>query len=204
MRLASIAFIALLFASPAFAHDGRNHNGQSTVNPASSAVQIGGPFTLVDASNKPFTDKNLLGKFSFITFGFTFCPDICPTELQGIQSALELAGEDAAKMANIVFITIDPARDTPQRVGEFTRQFGNNIIGLTGTAAQIAAVAKEYRIYYAKDAETDPGDDNYMMNHSSYIYLMDPDGKLVTVFPSDANPQDIADELTRQIAAHHH
>lgn len=203
MRLAPLLFAALLIASPAWAHEAHSRNGQSTVNPASSAVHIGGPFTLTDTAGKPFTDKDLLGKFSFITFGFTFCPDICPTELQGIQSALDLAGEDAAQKTNVVFITIDPARDTAGRVGEFVRQFGNNITGLTGTPAQIAAVAKAYKIYYAKDTETDPGDDDYMMNHSSYIYLMGPDGKFITVFASDTSPQAMADELQKQMAARH-
>lgn len=206
--LASLALTLCLMSSPALAHDGQHgaagesRNGRSLVDPTARDVQIGGPFNLVDGDGKPFTEKNLLGKYALVFFGFTFCPDICPTELQNAMNAMDIAGPDVAAKTNIVFISIDPARDTPDKVGEYVHQFGNNIIGLTGTPDQIAAVAKAYRIYYARSAETDPGDDQYMMDHSSFLYLMGPDGKYITVFRAGTDPEEIAKTITAEIAAH--
>ena len=208
MRLAAALIVALSLAAviPAIAHNGNAgsaRNGTSTVDPNAANVQIGGPFTLTDGNNKPFTEANLLGKYSLVFFGFTFCPDICPTELQNALVALDLAGADATAQTNIVFISIDPERDTPSKVNEYVRQFSDSIIGLTGTPEQIAAVARAYKIYYARSAESEPDDtESYMMDHSSFLYLMGPDGKYITVFRASTDPQEIANTLKAEIATH--
>lgn len=206
---ALIAFLALMLsAAPAYAHnhmDGMAHSrdGQSMVDPKAQDVQIGGPFSLVNQAGKPFTDKDLLGKYSLIFFGFTFCPDICPTELQNITAALDLTDKDVADKTNVVFITVDPERDTPATIDEYLNQFGTNLIGLTGTKAQIAAVAHAYKVYYARSADSEPSDhESYMMEHSSFVYLMGPDGKYISVLPSDSTPQDIANALKAAMAKH--
>lgn len=155
-------------------------NGGKIVRTSGTAL-VGGPFSLVDQNSKPFTEKDLKGKYSLIYFGYTYCPDVCPTELQVMTGALEQLG-DLAKQIQPVFISIDPARDTPAVMKEYVSNFYPGMIGLTGTPAQIAAVAKEYRVYYAKAAEKGASKDDYTMDHSSIIYLMDPDGKFIKHF----------------------
>lgn len=201
-----VLLLAVLAASvtPAFAHGGAAHSrdGQSMVDPTVPAVQIGGPFSLTDGNGKAVTEKDFLGKYMLVFFGFTFCPDICPTELQNAVAALDIAGSDVAKKVNVVMISIDPARDTPAKMGEYVKQFGPGITGLTGTPEQIAAVARAYKVYYARNAETDAGDDEYMMDHSSFLYFMGPDGKFINVFRAGTDPQEIANTLKHEMALH--
>ena len=152
-------------------------------------VSVGGPFKLVDSAGKVIRDTDFRGKWMLVYFGYTFCPDVCPTELQLIASALDGLGPDAAKIAPI-FITIDPERDTPDVVGGYVKLFDDRLIGLTGSAADIAAVARAYRVYYAKTTAKDAT--QYLMDHSSFIYLMGPDGKLRALY----RPGSTAQELT--------
>ena len=150
------------------------------------APAIGGHFDLIDQDGKPVTDAAYAGKYTLIYFGFTYCPDMCPTGLQSISRAMDLLGDKAVQVQPL-FITVDPERDTPKVVKEYVGNFHPSIIGLTGTAAQVAAAAKAYKVYYKKAEQVD--DTNYMMDHSTLIFLMGPDGKFIDTFQEDVEPQ---------------
>ncbi len=144
---------------------------------SSGVASIGGPFTLVDDNGATVTEKSLGGKPSAMYFGYTFCPDVCPTTLTDLTHWIQMLGPDADKL-NYVFITVDPARDTPKVMHEYVSSFDKRIRGFTGTPEEIAKIAKEYRVYYKKIPTSDGG---YVMDHSALIYLMAPDGKFVDV-----------------------
>ena len=158
---------------------------------------IGGPFSLVDQDGRTVTDADLEGKPTLIYFGYTFCPDVCPTTLLLMETAAEKLGPDGPKKVNLVFITIDPDRDTPKLMKGYVGNFGPTIEGLTGTPEQIAAVAKAYRVYYQKV----PGKDGapYLMDHSSIIYLLDRRGRFVTHFTDQSKAETIAAAVQRQL-----
>jgi protein SCO1/2 len=154
---------------------------------------IGGPFTLSDASGKKVTDTDYRGRYMLVFFGFTGCPDICPAGLQLISAALDKVGAKADGVAPI-FISVDPARDTPGKVGTYVKNFNDRIVGLTGTPEEIAAVAKAYRVFYEKTPnESAPAE--YGMNHTSIIYLMDTDGNYVTHFNPTTSVDAMAEKL---------
>jgi protein SCO1/2 len=161
-------------------------------------VQVGGPFTLVDDTDKPVTEASWPGHWLLIYFGYTFCPDVCPTELQTIATALDALGPQAAQVVPI-FITIDPERDTPELMAGYVKLFDDRLIGLTGTPQQIAAVARAYRVYYAK--VTPKESTTYLMDHSSFIYLMGPDGTLRMLFDPATSAQDIAGAIRKRLSA---
>jgi protein SCO1/2 len=158
---------------------------------------IGGPFMLTNQNGKTVTDKDFLGKYLLVYFGYTYCPDMCPTGLQSIAASLDALGKDADKVQPL-FITIDPARDTPAKLKEYVATFHPRIIGLTGTADQIATAAKSYQVYYAKGEMVD--DKDYVMDHSSLIYLMDKDGKFISVFDEEVDPVQLAKAIKDQLA----
>jgi cytochrome oxidase Cu insertion factor (SCO1/SenC/PrrC family) len=159
---------------------------------------VGGPFTLINQDGQTVTDKDFSGKYMLIFFGYTYCPDVCPTELQVMTQALVTMGERAASIRPL-FITIDPERDTPEVMKSYVENFGGNLIGLTGSAEQIAAVAKAYRVYYKRAGSADASD--YLMDHSSIIYLMGPDGSFVTHFSYTTAANDLAAKLTDALEA---
>jgi len=134
-------------------------------------VPIGGPFRLTSHEGKPFTDADLKGKPFAVFFGFTHCPEVCPTTLYDLTQDLESLGSDADKL-RVAFITVDPAQDTPELMKTYLSSFDPRIVGLTGTEEEIAAVAKEYKIYYRKV----PTDSGYTMDHTATIFLMDSKG----------------------------
>ena len=156
---------------------------------------IGGPFALVDQNGRTVTSDSLKGKPTLIYFGFTFCPDVCPTSLLLMETAVEKVGPETAKKVNLVFITIDPERDTPELLKGYVPNFGPTFIGLTGTREQIAAVARAYRVYYQKV----PGKEGspYLMDHSSIVYLLDRNGRFVTHFTHEAKAEAIAAGVRR-------
>jgi len=160
-------------------------------------LAVGGPFALTDGDGKPVTDKDYRGKYMLIYFGYTFCPDVCPTTLNAVADALDKAGAKADKIRPL-FITVDPKRDNPAVVKQFAAAFGPRIVGLTGTPEQIAAVAKEYRVYYAEH-RTGTGPDDYTMDHSSVLYLMGPDGRFVAPIRADLAPDAMAAALGRLV-----
>jgi protein SCO1/2 len=150
---------------------------------------IGGSFKLLNQDGKEVTEADFAGKLMLVYFGFTHCPSICPTDMAIISEAMKNLGDDAAKIQPI-FISIDPERDTPEQVKKFLANFYPGFTGLTGTPEQIAAVANAYKIYYKKaDAEKL---NEYLMDHSSYIYLMGKDGKYIAHFRGDQSAAEIA------------
>ena len=153
---------------------------------------IGGPFTLVDGNGTTITDANFAGKWTLVYFGYTHCPDACPTALQDMANALDMLDPVQRKKVALVFITVDPERDTPAVMKEYVSNFAAPIMALSGSAKQIADVAKEYRVYYAKHP-TDNG--GYDMDHSSVIYVMNPGGDFVANFTHETAPAQIAAKL---------
>jgi protein SCO1/2 len=149
------------------------------VHGTAATSQIGGLFTLVDDTGATVTEKNIAGKPYVMYFGYTFCPDVCPTTLLDLSRWIKKLGPDADKL-NYVFVTVDPERDTVESMHAYLSSFDKHIRGYTGTPAEIAQIAKEYRVYYQKVPTEDGG---YTMDHTAVIYLMGPDGKLVTVIP---------------------
>jgi protein SCO1/2 len=168
---------------------------------SAATVTVGGPFTLATSDGTTVSDATYRGKWLLVFFGYTFCPNICPTTLLEVADALRRLGPDASELQPL-FISIDPDRDTPDVMAAYTRSFDPRIIGLTGTAAQIANVAKEYGAYYAPH-RTGPGADDYVMDHGTYLYLMDPKGQFVRGFDADTQGAVIADKLREMMARLH-
>ena len=162
-----------------------------------AGVTVGGPFTLQNGDGKPMTEQDFRGKYMLVYFGYTFCPDVCPTTLSAVSDALDKLGPKADKVRTL-FISVDPKRDTPAVVKQFAAAFGPRVTGLTGSAAQIAAVAKAYRVYYAEH-RTGPGPDDYTMDHSSILYLMGPDGRFIAPIRADMSPDEMAVSLARLV-----
>ena len=161
----------------------------------SGTALIGGPFTMINQKGETVTDKNFEGRYTIYFFGYTFCPDVCPTELQVLTAALKELGSDAAKITP-VFVTIDPERDTPKIIGEYVANFDPRFVGLSGTPEQLAVMARAFHVYYKK--ETDPKNaQNYDMDHPSILYLMGPDGKFAKHFPYTTDAKALALELKK-------
>jgi protein SCO1/2 len=163
-----------------------------------AGLTVGGPFSLIDGDGKPVTDQTWHGKYMLVYFGYTFCPDVCPTTLTNLADALDKLGAKADRIQPL-FITVDPKRDTPDVVKQYAAAFGPRIIGLTGSAEQIATAAKEYRVYYAEH-RTGPGPDDYSMDHSSVLYLMGPDGRFIAPLRADQSGPELATALTKFIS----
>ena len=165
---------------------------------ATSPVTIGGPFTLIAPDGTTVTDQTFRGKWLLVYFGYTFCPTTCPMTLNEVARALDKLGPDAAKLQPL-FITVDPQRDTPEVMGEYTQSFDPRIVGLTGNSQQVATIAQDYGAYWVRH-RTGPGAEDYVIDHSTYLYLMDPEGKFVRAFDADTLGDRIADTLRELIA----
>ncbi|GLQ07978.1 SCO family protein [Sneathiella chinensis] len=160
------------------------------------APQIGGPFELVNHKGETVTDKDFQGKMMLVFFGYTFCPDVCPTEMQTFVQTLDLLGEDADQVTP-VFITVDPERDSVDVVREFVAAFHPAIVGLTGTPEQITQVKKQYRAYGQKANSEDK--EYYLVDHTSFTYLMGRDGSLSTVFSYGTTAEEMAKVIREQL-----
>jgi protein SCO1 len=174
--------------------------GPSDVPPPLEGARIGGPFTLIGETGKEVRDTDFAGKYRLIYFGYSFCPDVCPADVQRLMlgySALERHNATKATQLQPLFITVDPERDTPAVLTTFTNAFHPKLIGLTGTAGQIAAVAKEYAVVYQKAKGATP--QTYLMDHSRTAVLFDPKGAPLALIPQDGKPEIIAAELARWI-----
>jgi protein SCO1/2 len=163
--------------------------------PSAGASAIGGPFSLIDQDGRTVTDKDLRGRPFLVFFGFTHCPDVCPTALFEISEVLGKLGPDAQRVSAL-FVTIDPERDTPVQMKDYLSSFNPRLVGLTGDPAAIAAVAKEYRVY-VKKVPLDHGD--YTMDHTALVYLMDKDGRFVAPFNLKRSTEDAAADLRRYL-----
>ena len=161
-------------------------------------VTVGGPFTLTDTTGAPVTDATYRGRWMLVFFGFTHCPDVCPTGLQTMTAALDRLGAAGASIVPI-FITIDPERDTAAVLAEYVKLFDDRLVGLTGTTDQVAAAAKAYRVYHAKVTPKDSS--GYLMDHSSFIYLIGPDGAFRALYRHGIGEQELADALKTRLAA---
>jgi protein SCO1/2 len=165
------------------------------VSKVAQPAAIGGPFQLTDQNGKAVTDKSLKGKPTLIFFGYTHCPDVCPTSLFEISEVLRAMGKDADKV-NAVFISVDPERDTPATMKDYLSSFDPHLEGLSGDPAETAKVITSYRVY-AKKVPTKDGD--YTMDHTALIYLMDRDGRFVSPFNLKRTPEEAAVELKRYL-----
>jgi protein SCO1/2 len=154
---------------------------------------VGGPFTLTDHTGKRVTDQDFRGRFMMVFFGFTFCPDVCPTALQVMAAALDKIGPKAEQITPVL-ITVDPERDTPEQMAMYVKSFHPRLVGLTGSPDEIAAVAKAYRVYFKRvpDPKSSGG---YTMDHSAIIYVMGPDGAFRTHFPYTVDANAMAERL---------
>ena len=155
---------------------------------------IGGPFTLTDQDGKPITDAALKGRPALVFFGYTHCPDVCPTTLFDLSEVLRVLGPDAARTM-AVFITVDPERDTPAVMKDYLSSFDPHLRGLTGDEKAITAVEKEYRVYAKKVPTGKDGD--YSMDHTALVYLMDKQGRFVAPFNLKRRPEESAAELRK-------
>ena len=160
------------------------------------ASAIGGQFQLIDQNGKPFSDANLKGKWHLIFFGYTHCPDACPTALNEMSLALDRLGIKRDEVG-VVFITVDPERDTPEVMKSYVQSFDAPIIALTGSPEAVAQAAKAYRVYYAKHPR---GDGEYDMDHSAVIYVMNPEGRFTATFTPDSTADAIAQRLQKLIS----
>ncbi len=193
MTMNKLYFLFLLFLLAACGQ------GQSEKAPLAGA-RMGGPFTLIGEDGKAVRDTDFNGKYRLIYFGYTFCPDVCPVDVQKLMLGLKaFEKEDAARGAKIqpLFITVDPERDTPVALATFTDAFHPRLIGLTGSPAAIADVAKAYGVYYQKSPGATPG--SYLVDHSRATALYGPDGAPIAFVPENGSPDEIAHELGRWV-----
>jgi protein SCO1 len=169
--------------------------------PPLAGADIGGDFALTASDGRTMRWDDFAGKYRVVYFGYAFCPDICPTDMQRVAQGLKvLKASDPAKAAKIqpLFITIDPERDTQKVVGEFAAAFSPDIIGLTGTPEQIAAAAKAFRVFYAKGEAVAGG--GYLVDHSNIVYLFGPDGEPLATLPVDQGADAVAAELGKWVS----
>jgi protein SCO1 len=178
----------------------RQQTPPATSTPATQTTGkalIGGPFSLTDQTGKRVTEKDFLGRYMLVFFGFTNCPDICPSGLQVMSAALDKLGRKA-DIVTPVFITLDAARDTPQKMKAYVKSFHPRLVGLTGSEAEVAAAAKAYRVYFQKiDDDKTPG--SYTYDHAAIIYLMGKDGAFVTHIPHTTDVEQVIDALNKSL-----
>ncbi len=179
-------------------------SGSSNQTPVSQAplygATIGGPFTLTDKNDKTVHWSDFAGKYRIVYFGYTYCPDVCPTDVQRIMQGYRGFADEHPMLAEKVqpmFISIDPERDTPKVVGEFASAFSDKLLGLTGTPDQVKQAADEFRVFYSKGPVSDGG--GYLMQHSSIAYLFGPDGKPIATLPTDKGADAVTAELAKWI-----
>lgn len=175
--------------------------GTATGGAPLAGAPIGGPFELVDQDGRTVTDKDFAGRYRLIYFGYTYCPDVCPVDVQKMAQGLRaFEAKDAARAAKVqpIFVTVDPARDTPAVVKEFVAAFHPRLVGLTGSEAQVDGAMKAYRIYAQKQGAEGAAD--YLMDHSTMIYLMGPNGEPISFFGRDASPDKIAADLATYVS----
>jgi protein SCO1/2 len=170
-------------------------------DPPLAGAPIGGDFALTNSKGETVRWGDFAGKYRIVYFGYTFCPDVCPTDMQRVAQGLkELKASDPDSAGKIVpiFITVDPERDTPAVVGEFAAAFSPDIVGLTGTPVQIDAAAKAFKVYHSK-GEAQPGG-GYLVDHSQAVYLFGPDGAPIATLPTDQGAKAVAAELARWVS----
>ena len=161
---------------------------------AGGASQIGGPFTLVDETGKTVTDKDVLDQPALIYFGYTFCPDVCPLDVARNAAAVDIL-EDRGEIVKPVFISVDPARDTPEVVADFTANMHPRMLGLTGSEEQVRSASRAYRTFYQAQEPPDGDEEFYLVDHSTFTYLTLPGEGFVEFFRRDIGPEQLADRV---------
>lgn len=156
---------------------------------------VGGPFALTDHQGRTRRDTDFQGKLLLVYFGFTFCPDICPTDLLSISQAVDLLGSDG-ELVQPLFITVDPQRDTVEHLAQYVSLFHPRLLGLTGAEDAIRRIADAYKVYYAK---VDTGGSDYTVDHTAFIYLMGTRGEYLGFFPPSTSPQKIARAIKQRL-----
>lgn len=168
--------------------------------PPLAGARIGGPFALTDETARGVTDRDYAGKYRIVYFGYTFCPDVCPVDLAQLMGGLKRFEQaDSARAARVqpILVSIDPERDTPAVLKEYTDNFHPRLIGLTGTPEAVAAAAKNYAIYFRKEGA--PGATDYLVSHSNVAYLMGPDGTPIAPLPHDEGAEAVAASLAKWV-----
>ena len=160
-------------------------------------VPLGGTFSLIDHTGRAVTDRDFAGRWMLVYFGFTYCPDVCPTELGTIAAALDALGP-AGEAVVPVLVTVDPERDRPEQLADYVGRFHPRMVGLTGTPEQVAAVARLYRVYYAKARQSAGAE--YLMDHSGFTYLVGPDGRVRQLFRPGTSPEALAAAVSARVA----
>ena len=170
----------------------------ATRSMAGGEALVGGPFTLVDQHGAEITEQDFAGRYMLIYFGYTYCPDFCPMSLSNMAQALDLLSPEQAEQVVPILITVDPERDTVEQLAEYAPLFHPRLVALTGSVEQVKQAAKAYRVYFSKADNGDP--DAYLMDHSTFIYLMGPDGRYVRHFSHSATPEEIAAGIEAALA----
>jgi protein SCO1/2 len=194
-----LAFALLTSALSLAGCSSEPQQSQAGAAPLAGAA-IGGPFALVDKDGKTVRWQDFAGRYRIVYFGYTFCPDACPLDLGKMMQGFALFAKAQPALADKIqpmFITIDPARDTPKIMGEYTASFSPRLLGLTGSQAAIDQAAKAFRVYYAKGDKTPGG--GYLMNHSRVALLMGPQGEPISMLPVDQDPPAVAAELAKWV-----
>ena len=168
------------------------------VQTSAGEALIGGPFTLTDQHGERVTEQDFAGRFLLVYFGYTFCPDICPTSLTVMAAAIDELPQAQAEQVVPVFITVDPARDTVEQLADYAPLFHPRLVALTGSEEEVRGAARAYRVYYHVPEEDG---DAYLVDHSTFVYLMGPDGSYRTHFGIDASPEEVAERITEEIEA---
>ncbi len=196
LTIGLLATLAGVLAALPFLPGGVERLAPKTSSVTVGQALVGGSFELTAHTGERVTDKNFRGRLMLVYFGYTYCPDVCPAGLQVISAALDQLGPASTRIAPI-FITVDPERDTVTVLNEYVSSFHKSLTGLTGSAQEISDVARAYRVYFRK--VEDPAMNTYLLDHTSFIYLMDGNGAFVTHFPHSIAPEKLAERLRRQL-----
>ena len=194
-KLSTILLLLLAFVATACS------GGATGEAPPLEGAKLGGSFSLTDQDGRQVTERAFDGKYRIVYFGFTYCPDVCPVDMQVIGQAMRMIEKSDSDLANRlqpIFITVDPERDKPAVLKEYVAAFHPRLIGLTGTPEQIASVAKAYGVYYARRDEGSSKE--YLMDHMRIALLFGPDGKPIAIVPHDKGADGVASELKRWVA----
>ena len=179
----------------------KNNNVATIVSTGSTYIgtDIGGPFEMINHNGVEVSNRSFADRYKLIYFGFTYCPSICPTELQKMVMAYRELPEDIKPLVQMIFVSVDPERDTPEVMNEYVSLFDPTMIGLTGTQKQVNEVKEEYKVYSAKvsnEANTD-----YTVDHSSCIYFMSPDDQILDLFKMTSTPEEITEQISKMVFA---
>jgi protein SCO1/2 len=194
-----LALACALFSAPVAANEATEPSATELIEGLlSGRAAVGGPFELTDQTGRRRTDADFRGKLVVLYFGYTYCPDVCPTELQSISLALDKLGA-AAEAVQPLFITVDPERDTPARLAGFVSSFHPRLIGLTGSLAEIRKTAVAYRTFFVKNSAAAPGD--YSVDHTGFIYLVGKDGRYLGFLAPGLSSDEIADAIRTRLGS---